>query len=85
GILFSTLFFIQIVNRGEEQNGLLLALGYEPRQISRIYVRCALILSLGSAVFGFALGFFLLQTMLKLYIGLYDLPFLAYDGSVWLF
>ena len=82
GILFSTLFFIQIVNRGEKQNGLMMAMGFAPRDVSLIYVRCALRLTLSSAVFGFVLGAFLLRFMLQIYVSTYDLPFVIYDGSL---
>ena len=82
GILFSTLFFIQIVNREEKHNGLLIAMGYDLRRISSIYVRCAIRLTLISSVFGFALGAVLLRVMLQIYVGNYDLPFVHYEGSL---
>ena len=83
GLLFSTLFFVQIVNRGEKQNGLMMAIGYGPHGISRIYIRCALWLTIVSAFIGFGLGFALLRFMLQIYVDTYDLPFVRYRGSQW--
>ncbi len=83
GTLFSTLFFVQIVNRGEKRIGLMMALGFDDGRISIIYVLCALRLTLLSAVLGFVIGVGLLRFMLQIYVGTYDLPFIVYDGSLW--
>lgn len=83
-VLFSTLFFIQIVNREDKTNGIMMAIGYDIKQLSRIFLQCALRTTIISAAFGLVLGMILLRVMLKLYTRTYYFPEISISGNIYI-
>ncbi len=82
-VLFSTLFFIQIVNREDKTNGIMMAIGYDIKRMSQIFLRCALRITIISAALGLPLGFLLLRVMLKLYTKAYFFPIICITGKIY--
>lgn len=81
-VLSSTLFFIQIVNREDKTNGIMMTIGYDIKRLSTIFLRCALLVTAIASVLGLLLGAVMLRTILNLYVGTYYFPYIKYCGNL---
>lgn len=84
GLLFSMIFMTQIIKNSYNKITLLRTLGFSSFEVSGIFVRYSLILTLVSTAFGGVLGKILLAQMLNIYRSVYDLPSVFYRGSTWM-
>lgn len=84
GLLFSMIFMSQIIKNAAQKITLLRTLGFSSLQVTGIFLRYSLLLTLVSTVLGGVLGIILLAQMLNIYRSVYDLPSVFYRGSTWM-